>query len=172
MEAVCGIEGSGVICRFTNAGSTKASSCARLVYTNGTTKQEIKLPAVCSGTVEPGATSTIPVTGVPEQAIVALCTPEEGQPTPCKPSIEFTRDPKPEESGLDTIAIIEWAVAAFVLLTSLWVLFDARKLRFKETGPSTWFVGCLLLWIIVFPWYLIKRFQRVKQIDKDAGVTP
>jgi hypothetical protein len=45
------------------------------------------------------------------------------------------------------------ALVAVVVLTSLWVLVDA-----PHRGLSwTWALGCLLLWIVVFPWYLHQR---------------
>lgn len=40
-----------------------------------------------------------------------------------------------------------------VVATSLWVMFDA-----SAHGLSwTWGVGCLVLWVVVFPWYLATR---------------
>lgn len=60
-------------------------------------------------------------------------------------------------------------IVLIIIVTSLWVLFDAKKLmknipmeeRKKITGlankPWQWFLGSLLLWIVCFPLYLIKR---------------
>ena len=56
-------------------------------------------------------------------------------------------------------------VLAIVLLTSIWVYFDARSIGVKkgvisgffDLGPGGWFWVCLLLWIIGFPAYLAKR---------------
>jgi hypothetical protein len=50
-------------------------------------------------------------------------------------------------------------VLVIVIGTSIWVGFDAAKHDFgkKGTGTATWVAGCLLLWIIVFPIYLIQR---------------
>jgi hypothetical protein len=50
----------------------------------------------------------------------------------------------------------------FVLLvvcTIVWVGFDAPRHDFgpNGTGTATWVVGCILLWIVVFPVYLYKR---------------
>jgi len=58
-----------------------------------------------------------------------------------------------------------------VLATSIWVYFDAKstgikkglKSGFFDLGPAGWFLGSLLLWIIVFPAYLAKR-QELKTL--------
>ena len=52
---------------------------------------------------------------------------------------------------------------SFLISTSIWVSIDAYKHRqeIKKTGrveyPITWFFGCLFLWPIFFPYYLIRR---------------
>ena len=56
-------------------------------------------------------------------------------------------------------------ISIMILATSIWVFFDARKIGVKEDmmtglfslGPGGWAICCLLLWIIAFPAYLIKR---------------
>jgi len=55
---------------------------------------------------------------------------------------------------------------ALFLLSSIWASFDAGKLdakKFKsklmKASPGMVFIGCLLLWIVVFPWYLYFRSQ-------------
>lgn len=53
----------------------------------------------------------------------------------------------------------------FVIGSSIWVFFDARSIGVRpgltrgllDMPPWGWALGCLLLWIIVFPLYLIKR---------------
>lgn len=54
-----------------------------------------------------------------------------------------------------------------VIGTTIWVGFDASKRDFGPNGTSTgaWVGGCLLLWIIIFPMYLV---QRGKAPIKDA----
>jgi hypothetical protein len=60
---------------------------------------------------------------------------------------------------------IFWISAGVVLVSSLWVAIDARRNRVPthgneynlNTGAFAWFVGCLLLWIVVFPVYLFRR---------------
>jgi hypothetical protein len=52
-----------------------------------------------------------------------------------------------------------------VIGTSIWVFYDAKKIGVKKgqmkgifnMGPGGWFIVCLLLWIVGFPLYLIKR---------------
>jgi hypothetical protein len=39
--------------------------------------------------------------------------------------------------------------------TALWVFFDARQKLIRK--PLRWAVGSLILWIIIFPWYLVRR---------------
>jgi hypothetical protein len=52
-------------------------------------------------------------------------------------------------------------VVLFVLATSIWVLIDAGQRDFSQNSfaksPLIWFFGCLFLWIVVFPIYLIHR---------------
>lgn len=64
-----------------------------------------------------------------------------------------------------------WSIAgtALIVLTSIWVLIDALVLGIKKTneksmmnmGAASWFICSLLLWIIVFPLYLVKRQQHL-----------
>ena len=55
-----------------------------------------------------------------------------------------------------------------VIGTSLWAAFNSSKLeitRYKSriaARPVVFFLGCCLLWIVVFPWYLSLR-QRIKR---------
>jgi hypothetical protein len=55
-------------------------------------------------------------------------------------------------------------VLIVVLGTSIWAGFDAQALIAKDVdkkslggGPVAIFLGCLFVWIIVFPYYLVKR---------------
>jgi len=70
---------------------------------------------------------------------------------------------------------IMWLV---VLVSSLWVLADAKAIGVKKgqirglgnLGPWGWFFACLLLWFPAFPIYLYKRpaFKRINA----AGLAP
>ena len=72
------------------------------------------------------------------------------------------------------MATFIWIV---VIATSLWVLIDAKTIGVKKgqidgmgtMGPWSWFVACLLLWIIGFPFYLAKRgeFKRINARNRS-----
>lgn len=56
------------------------------------------------------------------------------------------------------------AVIITVILTAFWASYDAAKIKagqykssLVKTTPGWIFAGCLLLWIVVFPWYLYFR---------------
>ena len=61
-----------------------------------------------------------------------------------------------------------FAVLPF-LASDLWVFEDARKRALagrpvalqagpvRITSPMTWFLACLLLWIVFFPFYVMTR---------------
>jgi tetratricopeptide (TPR) repeat protein len=53
---------------------------------------------------------------------------------------------------------------------SLWVLYDAKQIGVRKglikglgnMGPWGWYIACLLLWIVVLPFYLYKRNEFIK----------
>lgn len=53
-----------------------------------------------------------------------------------------------------------WAV---FLGSSIWAGVDAGKIQLKKykvggpSSPAITVIGCLLLWVVVFPWYLINK---------------
>lgn len=49
----------------------------------------------------------------------------------------------------------QFVLAGIVLLSSLWTFRDAQQKGIPK--PFRWGFGCLLLWVIVFPWYLSRR---------------
>jgi hypothetical protein len=63
-----------------------------------------------------------------------------------------------------------------VLGTSIWVLFDAKSMGVKkgqakgmlDMDPVGWFLACLLLWIVVFPIYVVKRSDLKKAAKEEA----
>lgn len=69
-----------------------------------------------------------------------------------------------------------WSV---IIGTSIWVFFDARKIGarkglikgFFDLSPVTWLICCLLVWIVSFPAYLIKRGE-IKKAAKGEPNTP
>lgn len=62
-------------------------------------------------------------------------------------------------------------ILAAVIISSIWVYFDAKSIGVKkglvaglaDMGPGSWAAGCLVLWIVFFPFYLVKRgeFKRI-----------
>lgn len=69
-------------------------------------------------------------------------------------------------------------VLAIVVGSSIWVLLDARSIGVKKgqlrgianMDPGDWFICCLLLWIIAFPYYLSKRPQLLSINGKTQGI--
>ncbi len=64
------------------------------------------------------------------------------------------------------------------LATSIWVLVDALIIGIKappasagkkkgvlDSGPVGFFIGCLLLWVVVFPLYLVKRRRHLAKVS-------
>lgn len=71
---------------------------------------------------------------------------------------------------------MDLVIMAVLIGTSFWVYFDAKSIGIKAgevksgrmagldtMGPGSWLAGCLILWIIFFPIYLVKRgeFKRI-----------
>lgn len=64
--------------------------------------------------------------------------------------------------------------------TSIWVLIDSKTIGVKRgqiqgignLGPWGWFFACLILWIVVFPFYLVKRseFKRINEESQHGGI--
>ncbi|HVC85789.1 MAG TPA: hypothetical protein VNC40_00035 [Gaiellaceae bacterium] len=50
-------------------------------------------------------------------------------------------------------------VLLVVVGTTIWVGFDASRREWPEgkTGTGGWVIGCVLLWIVIFPIYLSRR---------------
>jgi hypothetical protein len=57
-------------------------------------------------------------------------------------------------------------VLVIVIVTTVWVGIDASGRDYAtNSGPSStggWLAGCLLLWIIFFPWYLVARSRAIR----------
>jgi len=59
-----------------------------------------------------------------------------------------------------------------ILVTSIWVFIDAKRIGVRkgqvkglaDLGPAGWLFACLLLWVVAFPLYLIKR-PELKRIN-------
>ncbi|MFZ4574222.1 MAG: hypothetical protein ACOYN0_07475 [Phycisphaerales bacterium] len=66
-------------------------------------------------------------------------------------------------------------VVLVVLGSSIWVLIDAQKLGLKReqagllsNSPVGWFVGCIGVWIVAFPLYLVARSRAIAQRTQGA----
>jgi hypothetical protein len=74
-----------------------------------------------------------------------------------------------------------FAISALVVVGStIWVGFDASQRDWTGatgsggTSTATWVVGCILLWILVFPLYLAKRGRaplKSMSASTDAGAS-
>ena len=64
-------------------------------------------------------------------------------------------------------------VFLLVIGTTIWVGFDASTNRVtsddKEynwsNGALAWVIGCILLWIVVFPFYLVRRARVLRKVS-------
>jgi hypothetical protein len=67
-------------------------------------------------------------------------------------------------------------ILLLIIGSSIWVYIDAKNIGVQKgqisglanMGPIGWLVSSLLLWIIVFPFYLIKR-SKFKEINSSKG---
>lgn len=71
-----------------------------------------------------------------------------------------------------------WGTLALVLLSSIWASFDAASIKSKEyqssmgnVGPVGVFFLCLVLWIVVFPVYLVHRSRILAGAATKASKT-
>jgi len=79
-----------------------------------------------------------------------------------------------------------FAILAAIVGTSLWVYFDAKWIGVYRTGkprrvlqlsldmePVDWLISCVLLWVVAFPAYLIKRPKFIKKFHQTrSNFTP
>jgi hypothetical protein len=74
---------------------------------------------------------------------------------------------------------------AIVIVTSIWVAYDSRVHRVSinnkpyslDNGALAWFIFCVLLWIVTFPYYFVKRSKTLKQKQNEhekiaSGMSP
>lgn len=54
-----------------------------------------------------------------------------------------------------------------VIGTTIWVAFDVHAHDQPRGQVFSWFVGCLLLWIVVFPAYLMTRSRWHRDAQRD-----
>jgi hypothetical protein len=79
-----------------------------------------------------------------------------------------------------------FVILASIIGTSLWVYFDAKWIGIYRTGephrifelsldmePVDWLISCVLLWLVAFPAYLLKRPGFIKKFHRThSSLTP
>ena len=53
---------------------------------------------------------------------------------------------------------ISWAylmINALQPVAAVWVFWDARRKLIRK--PLRWALGCIILWVVMLPWYLVRR---------------
>ncbi len=73
----------------------------------------------------------------------------------------------------DSDAVFQLIVLLVVVCTTVWVGFDSPKRNWpgkKPTSTAAWVIGCLLLWIVVFPIYLFQRGKTTERGVVAAGM--
>jgi hypothetical protein len=76
--------------------------------------------------------------------------------------------------------VLTLIVILVVVGTAIWVDQDARKLlaagatrdQLGGNSPLAWSIFTILLWIIVFPWYLVKRGHVKQELAMAAALPP
>jgi len=71
---------------------------------------------------------------------------------------------------------IMWAI---VIGSSVWVAYDSQSNKITvdnkpyslNNGALAWFLSCILLWIIIFPYYLVKRPKVLQQRQRERDKT-
>jgi hypothetical protein len=66
-----------------------------------------------------------------------------------------------------------------VFATTGWVMMDSREKRISSgsgeysnnNGAFGWLVGCLLLWVLVFPYYIMKRGKVLRERAASGATT-
>ena len=62
-------------------------------------------------------------------------------------------------------------ISLIVIGTSIWVAYDSnankvaidKKPYSLNNGAFAWLISCILLWLAIFPYYLVKRSKVVQQ---------
>lgn len=75
---------------------------------------------------------------------------------------------------------MEYAIPFFVVLvSSLWAAADASKNRvsissgkeYASGAPAIWFICCVAIWIIAFPFYIIRRSDTLRAASASGAST-
>jgi hypothetical protein len=175
IQANCTVDGLGARCVFTNTGADAGSACATMRLSNRYTTQSIDSALLCSTTLQPGASVTLPAV-FPGAQPMAVCLP--GGPTQtlnnCSMNVTMSNAQMAGSSN-------GWSalLGLLVIVSTIWVYADAKKIGARKglipgmgnTSPEGWALACFALWIVVFPLYLLKR-GAIKAAAQAAGGAP
>lgn len=170
----CAVDGRGARCVFTNRGTSEGSACVIIHVRHMPTGDTTVSAPLCSSTLAPGASRTVMAVFADQQPRAMCLRPPRPQWTDCTVHINHPELPLPGT---------EWQLALVVLLTSLGVFVDARRIGarrglLKSPFDLRWYdwgLASLLLWPIAFPVYLWKRSKikaAVRGEDPDAPRNP
>lgn len=167
VSAECKMTVLGTVCTFHNVGTERASACASVVVRNRNTDQSLRSLKTCSPTIERSSSwiGGVNFSGSP----LDLCMPDFDA---CSLNVEVT-DVKAESLSLEGLGGTWTSVIALaiVIITSLFVLVDATwigarrglGLGLADLGPGGWFLSCLFMWIVAFPYYVMVRPKIVRR---------
>ena len=123
--------------------------------------------------LERGAASVTaaPVPTLPKRVFPTAPIASEPAPVPVNRSSDLAENKKSDNS----IQIVASLVCLVVLLATIWLAFDARANRITSgkgpyslrNGALAWVVACGLLWIVVFPYYLVRRSVILRERGKN-----
>jgi hypothetical protein len=90
----------------------------------------------------------------------------------------------PTVATISGMAWIPISVVLVIVATALWVYADARTQSqrgnpvvcsigvLEGNSPTTWFIACLILWILFFPTYVVVRGQGGRWAKRHDGPSP
>lgn len=75
-------------------------------------------------------------------------------------------------------ALLGDTILLVVIATTIWMIADAAAHRIPSsgddynihTGALSWFLCALLMWIVAFPYYLVRRSVVLRKRNSDAHV--
>lgn len=168
VQAACDVTTTASQCTFSNTGADAGSGCATVVLTHHATHQVMRSATVCSGLLQPAATHA-PVPLMFVDNVVQIC---EG---PAPGGLAANCDLRVEMSDVQMDGAAAAGAVGFVcgglmwllvLASAIWVYIDAKKRGFSN--PASWGFGTFFVWIVVFPWYLVRR----NRPSPDSGNPP
>jgi hypothetical protein len=77
-------------------------------------------------------------------------------------------------------SLLFYLTLAAILASGIWVVIDSHKNKITSgkgqyttnNGALAWGLGCLLLWLIVFPWYLRNRHRQLTERGEGNRTKP